>query len=600
MESLFSMNKCLNTSRSRLHCGRKLLLLMGGALAMVPAFAQPSISATNGVLNASSYQADIARGSWFVIFGSNMGPASIALASGAPFPTELSGTRVTFTPASGGSAVDARLWYTLSGQLAGLLPSTATAGAYDVRVINNGQTSAARRVNVVDRNFGFATISQDGAGPAQATNASLNGGVSLIRFTSGTISFNGLNWQHRPAYPGETLILWGTGVGADAQSDVSGSTSGDQTAAGTIRVIVGGTEITPAYAGRSNGSPGLDQINFTLPANVTTGCTVSLQVRAGGKLSNLGSLAIANSGAAQCAHPSLSPSQLTKLDQGGKLTAGSLTISKLTTKLSLPGLGSFDSTTESVTGSFSRYGVSQVASAGFSTNQVGSCTVLRRTGDQTSILTGAPPEPLNAGNALTLNGPNASNKALPLVSGVYTASLYSSGVAGFGGTGTPTLAQGTYTIAGTGGPDVGAFSASVNFPGAFTWTNEASVPAVIPRSQNLPITWSGGGDGLVTITGFSGSQAGGSQTNPIFDVTLFSCVAQAAAGSFTVPSSVLQQLPAASGDITSGGIGFLAVLAVADASKNQGVFTAPLTAGGNVDFAAFSYATGPSKSVGYN
>lgn len=579
---------------------RTLLLLILALAAMVPALAQPSIRAENGVLNASSYQADIARGSWFVIFGSNMGPASIALAPGAPFPTELSGTRVTFTAASGGAAIDARLWYTLAGQLAGLLPSSAAAGAYDVRVIYNGQTSAPRRVNVVDRNFGFATVSQDGAGPAQATNASLNNGVSLVRFTTGSISFNGLNWQYRPAFPGETLILWGTGIGADAQSDVTGATSGDQTAAGSIRVFVGTTEITPAYAGRSSGSPGLDQINFTLPANIATGCTATLRVRAGGRFSNLGSLALASSGQAQCSHPSLTQSQLARLDQGGKLTAGSLSISRFTLKLAVPGLGSFDSITESAEGYFSRYGISQIADANFSVNQVGACTVSRRTGDQTSLLTGTPPEPLNAGNALVLNGPNASNRQMALSMGAYAADLYSNGFGGFGGFGSPTLSQGAYTITGSGGANVGAFSATVNFPGAFTWTNEGAVPAVIPRSQNLPITWSGGGDGLVLVSGYAGGQVGGTQTDPILDVTLFVCVAAASAGSLTVPSAVLQQLPVVTGDITSGTIGIISVMATSDTSRGQGVFTAPLTAGGNLDFASFSYLIGSSKSVGYN
>ena len=574
-------------------------LIFAAAFAAI-AVAQPVVTS---VLNASSYQADIARGSWFVVFGSNMGPPNIILAPGTPFPTELSGTRVTYTPAAGGSAIDARLWYTLAGQLAGLLPSSAAAGAYDVRVIYNSQTSAPRRVNVVERNFGFATVTQDGAGPAQATNASLNNGVSLVRFTTGAISFSNLSWQHRPAYPTETLILWGTGIGADAQSDVTGGTIGDQTAAGNIRVIVGNTEITPAYAGRSGGSPGLDQINFTLPANVTLGCTESLRVRASGRLSNLGSLAIANSGQTQCTHPTLSPAQLTRLDGGGKLTAGYLSISKLTTKLSIPGLGSFDSTSELASGAFNRYGISEIADARFSVNQVGACVVVRVRGDRTAIQTGtAGPAPaaLNAGNSLTLNGPNAANKPMPLSRGFYLATLYSSGIGGFGGSGTPTLTQGTYTIAGAGGADVGAFSASVNFPGGFSWTNESAVPAVIPRSQNLPITWSGGGDGLVTVTGFAGNQVGGSQTNPTYDVTLFTCIAQASAGNLTVPSSVLQQLPVVSGDITSGAIGFMSVMATSDPSKGQGVFSAPLTAGGNVDIASFSYETGSSKLVGYN
>src|SRR5688500_2692221 len=109
---------------------RTLLLIIGALAAVVPGIAQPAIRAENGVLNASSYQADIARGSWFVVFGTNMGPASIALAPGVPFPEELSGTRVTFTPAAGGAAINARLWFTVAGQLAGLLPSTTAAADY--------------------------------------------------------------------------------------------------------------------------------------------------------------------------------------------------------------------------------------------------------------------------------------------------------------------------------------------------------------------------------------------------------------------------------------------------------------------------------------
>lgn len=171
---------------------RKSVFLM--LVCAAAASAQPSIRAENGVLNASSYLPDIARGSWFVIFGSNMGPASIAIAPGAPFPETLSGTQVTFTPAAGGPAIQARIWYTVATQVAGLLPSSTLAGDYDVRVIYNGQPSAPRRVRVVDRNFGFATVAQNGAGPAQATNASLNDGISLVRFTSGTISFGGRNW----------------------------------------------------------------------------------------------------------------------------------------------------------------------------------------------------------------------------------------------------------------------------------------------------------------------------------------------------------------------------------------------------------------------
>ena len=89
-------------------------------------------------------------------------------------------------------------------------------------------------------------------------------------------------WSLRPAKPGDVMILWGTGLGVDAASDANGGSPGDQTEAAQVRVIVGGNPVTPLYAGRSNGWPGLDQINFTIPSDVTPSCFVSLQVKAGG------------------------------------------------------------------------------------------------------------------------------------------------------------------------------------------------------------------------------------------------------------------------------------------------------------------------------
>src|SRR5262249_21076743 len=78
---------------------------------------------------------------------------------------------------------------------------------------------------------------------------------------------------------------WGTGLGADAASD-TGGTSGDQTKTGQIVVLVNGAEVTPLYAGRSQGYPGLDQIVFLLPTNAPFSCTVDVQVRAGSVFSN--------------------------------------------------------------------------------------------------------------------------------------------------------------------------------------------------------------------------------------------------------------------------------------------------------------------------
>jgi uncharacterized protein (TIGR03437 family) len=567
--------------------------------------AQPTIRASSGVVNASSNLADIARGSWFVIYGTGMGPATLAVASGAPYPTELSGTKVNFTPAAGGSAVDARIWYTSANQLAGLLPSTVTAGDYDVRVTYNNQPSAPSRVKVVDRNFGFATQAQNGNGPAQATY----GGFDLNRFTTGQIG----QWATRPAHIGDVVVLWGTGIGPDTSSDVNGGTSGDQTAAAGAKVIVDGIEVTPAYAGRSNGAPGLDQVNFSVPSGVNPGCFVSLQVRVGSRLSNLGSIAVAPAGQGTCSNPGLTTAQLQKLDQGGTVTFGSLDLVKSTSKITVPGIGSLDTTSETASGSFGKYTIDTVGSSPFALTQIGACYVFRRTGDATEVALGKAPISLDAGAQLTLNGPNANNIAVPRETSTdpitnttliaYSKSLYSSGISipgfpGTGGTGSPTIAEGTYTMAGTGGPDVGAFSASIAVPGSFTWTNQATLPDSIPRNTPLTITWTGGGTGLVNVSGYGAARIGGTETDPLLDATVFTCIYQAPANSGTVPTSVLQQLPQVGSDPTSGSFGSLSVLALPDPSK-AGTFTAPLTAGGNLDVGFFGYAIGGLKTVGW-
>lgn len=571
---------------------RLVVLLLGIIVLALPGLAQPAI---NGVGNASSYRFGVARGSWFVIFGANMGPANISIAPGVPFPLELSGTRVTFTPAAGGTAIECRIWYTLSTQIAALLPSATAAGQYDVRVTYNNQTSAPFRVPVFTRDPGVAAVAENGRGPIQATNASLNGGISLVRFTTGTISFGGRDWQHRPAYPGETLVLWGTGLGPDAMSDVNGGSSGDMTAALNLRVAVDGTEIRPAFAGRSNGSPGLDQINFTLPANVTLGCFVRVQLLGAGINYDAGTLAIASAGSSHCAHPVLTESQLRRLDQRGTITTGNLGLSKFRIKFGATGHGPGDADFESFSGEFNRYSIDRIGS-NFSLHfQPGGCySYALLNGEIGFVLGGVPAVRLNAGNAVTLNGPNVLNRAVPFQGGRYDTTLYVSGM------GNPVLAQGAYTITGPGGPDVGPFSASINFPGAFTWTNEANIAGPISRNQDLQITWTGGGDGLVGVQGFAGTVVSGEGLDGSYNVSVFACIAQASAGSLTIPSAVLRRLPQVAGDAASRTIGALLVGTGPDYTRGQGVFTAPLTAGGNVDFSVFSYGVATLKLLGFN
>ncbi len=560
------------------------------ALTSSLAQAQPAIRATNGVVNASSGLPDVAQGSWFIVCGTGLGPAAISAQNGPPYLAVLSKTSITFTPASGGTPVSALMYYTFDIQIAGMLPSSTPVGVYNVTVTYNGQTSAAYPVNVVEHNFGFATETSNGRGPAQAT---YNNYV-LNRFTTGTLG----QWGLRPANPGDLMVLWGTGIGPDPASDITGGTSGDQTATAQVSVIVGGIAVTPLYAGRSSGSPGLDQIDFMIPSNVTPSCFVSLEVSAGGRLSNLGSIAVAPAGGAACVSPVLTRPQLQTLDMGGTLTAGGIQLGKATTTFT----ASVSERTDTAAGWFGKYTIDEVANSNLAVVQPGACFLVQRAGTIDQLGFGLPPaQTVDAGEQLTLNGPNASNMPIAReAADSYLTTLYSTGLLGSGATGSPTLAAGTYTVSGAGGADVGAFSASVTLPGDFSWTNESAITNPIPRASPLTVTWTGGAEGLVTILGAALTRTSGTGVSATFSALGFNCTAEASAGSFTVPSNILHLLPAVSGDATGTTFGLLSVLAAPDQSKGQGTFTAPLTAGGTIDLGVLGYEVTFTKVMGYN
>jgi hypothetical protein len=421
----------------------------------------------------------------------------------------------------------------------------------------------------------------------------------LNRFARGTLG----PYTTAPSNPGQVVVLWATGLGADSASDSTGQTGGDQTVAATVRVLVGGVEVTPGYAGRAPGLPGTDQINIVLPAELEAACSVPVQVRVGNTLSNTVTLAIATSGQEACPHPFLSAEALRRMSAGGSSVLGSFSLSKQTISISASGF-SLDTTSETASGSIARYGVGNLADYGVSTTPVGTCIVMRTVGSQEELLVGAPPAAaLDAGAQLTLNGPNASNIAVPRSpKNLYSKSLTTPSIPGLpnipglpgGGGPSAVIAAGNYTLAAPGGVDVGAFTAGVAVPAPVDWTNRSNFTTV-NRGQNQTITWTGGGSNVLLITGISGASVGGTQTNPIFEASIFVCYANASAGNFTVPSSILTQLPASKGDILSGSVGLLGVQVSGPATG--GTFTAPLTAGGNIDYGKVTFSLGVQKTV---
>jgi uncharacterized protein (TIGR03437 family) len=572
------------------------------ALAAGVCVAQPVLRSTDPVVNGASYANTIAPGSIFVVFGTNLAGDAVVLAPSLPLQaTPLGGVSIRFTSVGDSSTVDALMVYTTKNQVAGLLPSSTAPGDYDVRVTYNGQTSAPGRVKVVERSFGIVSADSSGSGQAQAQDYRSATEWDLNRYAKGMLA----NLTTSPAGPGHVIVLWGTGLGADLASD-SGGTSGDRTASAQVKVIVGSKEITPAYAGRARDLPGTDQINFTLPPDTETGCSVPVQVRAGATVSNTVTLAIVPGSQDVCQHPFLSAEVLRRLSAGGNTVLGSFALTKQTVSISFAGL-SLDTSIEAVGGSFARYGVGNLSQFGVSPSQLGACQVFQLHGSENDLLLGLTSAPvaavaLDAGNQLTLNGPNANGIAVPRgEKNSYSKTLVEPSLPGLpgGGGGSAVIAAGTYTLAGTGGTDIGAFNAEVTVPATIEWANSKDISTVI-RSQPLNVTWTGAASGVVTITGVSASTADASSANPIYDGSIFVCYANGSAGSFSVPSSILSQLPPATLTTTLTSLTSVGLLGIQLSSPaSSGTFSAPLTVGGSIDYGSFGFSVGVNKTVDY-
>lgn len=481
----------------------------------------------------------IAEGSIFVIFGTNLANTSTGLQS-APLQTTLNGVSVSITV--NGTTKQALLYYVTPTQIGGILPSSVPVGTGQITVTNNGATSAAAPISVVQSAFGMLTLS-NGTGPAAAFDAK-----------------NAYLGASNAANAGDTIVLWGTGAGPVADDNHQAAVTVP------IEVDIGGISAKVLYAGRSQ-FPGLDQINVVVPGGVS-GCYVSAVVRSGSFVSNFSSVPVASSGRV-CSDATtgvgLSASQLQGLAGKNPVTVGGIGLTK--TNINIPAtvaggvtiVPASNYSLDSGFASFQRVTLPQQfdpyvsVAASNQIASIGSCVVYTVTTSSSNPSAPSPPAlptvttvSLNAGPSVNVTGPNGK-KSMPFQNGAYSAQLG-------GGTGPTALpvfipdTGGAFTFDnGGGGPDVGSFTAPLNF-NPVVWSNMASV-STVQRSQGVNITWTGGDpSSYVNITGSSSTSVGDQ-----FVFGLFNCTASAAAHQFMVPASVLLALPA-SGSLSAGGV----------------------------------------------
>ncbi|HYW44012.1 MAG TPA: hypothetical protein VE959_14215 [Bryobacteraceae bacterium] len=563
----------------------------------------PPVPTITQVADAAAYGSSIAEGSIFIVKGSNLS-ASGFNQFGFPLPTSSpDGVSVKFTPVSGGTATSAYLIYTYNqngvNQIAAVLPSTLAAASYNVTV-TNGTTSAPFPTTVVQRRFALFTQDSTGGGLVVVQNFISATQLDVNRLTTGSVSGISIS----PAKPGQTLIAWGTGMGPVTGGDNVASPGFDFSHNGvTVQVMVGGMAITPAYAGRAPGLAAEDQINFTLPSNVPTGCTVSFQLSVNGVLSNATYISIAPSASADaCVQPGFTTAQLQGLDQGTTYNAGSFILDQFSE--SLPSVGNVK--IDLASGSFTQYSAFELGSVPAlqtPASASGTCQVVQiSSSNSTSGLFSGTGIALDAGT-VTLNGPsgsNITNAPLTEFSNSYSLLIGEEGApTAIPGILNGTLVAGTYTLSGAGGKDVGKFTASLTLGTPLTITG--GLPTTVTRSAGLTLNWTGGNPAdLVVIVG-TATMTTGTGSAATTTGAGFVCETTVGAGTFTVPSSILTQLPAVSAAAVAASTGstVLEVATSTVATAGNGIFSAPLTAGGTINNATFQSLLGALSQPAY-
>jgi len=442
----------------------------------------------------------IAPGSLFAIQGMNLNGNStpVLQSSAAPgLPTALNQTSLSVTV--NGVTTTPALYYASSNAVAGVLPSTTPLGTGTITLTYNGQTTQAP-IQVVASAVGLDTLDGAGSGAGVLTDSNFN----LLGLANS-------------ATPGQAVTLWGSGVGADtSNSDTTYPQNQNNLTNIPMQVYIGGISANVLYRGRSQ-YPGLDLIDFVIPANVSPGCYVSVVVETGSVVSNTVTVPVTAKGGA-CADPALglNGTQLQTLAAKGSTPVKSVavTVSQYTNSagtVSDQALVLAASVTSTEFGSGNYYA------------SEGSCSVFPPG-------TGFPLQsPLDAGT-IQLTGPTGS---LNLVGGggSYLAQLPSGSV-----TGSP----GTYTFTGSGGKDVGAFKIAINMQSPFSLTNATALSSII-RSKGATVTWSGGfSSGDVMVNGVGASPNGSVN---------FYCHAPSSAGQLTIPSATLLALPPGAGKL---------------------------------------------------
>jgi len=235
----------------------------------------PAQAGPLAIVSAANYSATVAPDSIAAAFGARLA-SGVEAATRLPLPTTLAGTTVEVNGQLAG------LFYVSREQINFLLPTTTAAGTANVVVRSGGVVAASGTVSVAAVAPGIFTANSDGRG-APAAGVYYNSPVPDQPFecvagraplcTPKPIDLCGASGQ-------VTLVLYLTGIRRAPDPN------GDRNLNENIRVVIGGKDVVPIYAGEQPEFAGLDQVNVPLPADLANQGLISLTVTAPGNISS--------------------------------------------------------------------------------------------------------------------------------------------------------------------------------------------------------------------------------------------------------------------------------------------------------------------------
>jgi len=216
----------------------------------------PQILQSRGIVNGASFIGPVARGSWATIYGQNLTTGATRTWTSSDFvgnrlPTSLEGTTVTFND------IPSAVYFVSPTQINVQVPDGLPNGNVTVKVATAAGT---------DSSLGEHREIE----PGLFTTAKVTAADGSVYFYPAAVHLDGtlvgrpnIISGSRPAVPGETLLVFGTGFGPSTPTQPSGQLIPSTLLSSRFLARIGSSDFNVSAAALI--SPGLYQFNLTVP-----------------------------------------------------------------------------------------------------------------------------------------------------------------------------------------------------------------------------------------------------------------------------------------------------------------------------------------------